>query len=332
MPDRQSIKDEIENMPGKDIDHTWLTWFDYAVGSVVDKLKEVEKLDNTIIVITSDHGHYRQGKATIYQGGVRVPLMFFWPEGIQAGSVYDGLFQNIDFAATFLDLAGVSSNEQADMDGKSFKSVLEGSNETIHEHLFFEIGYARGVATKDWKYIAVRYDEETEEKIKNGETFTGYGDEIIYAPYYTRNKHLGYYAAGDNPHYFERDQLYDLENDPWEETNLFEPNEDKSKEMKDILQSYLDLFPNHPFGDFQSNIADHIKSDQYGEIKVYPNPAKSRLYIKSIKKGCEYAVINMFGTRILEGKLVDNYIDINRLIPGIYLVELNSEAIRFIKK
>jgi len=138
MPDRQSIKNEIANMPGKDIRHAWLTWFDYAVGAVIDKLKEKGKFENTLIIVTSDHGHYNGGKTTIYEGGVKVPLMCFWAKGIKSPMAYDELVQNIDYTPTFLDLAGVNLvDDELELDGTSLKTVFEGNTEPIHENLFF---------------------------------------------------------------------------------------------------------------------------------------------------------------------------------------------------
>ena len=106
MPDREQIKKEVV-AAGKNPDHAWLTWFDHAVGSVIEKLKEKGKLENTLIIITSDHGNYNFGKSTIYEGGIKIPLMMYWEAGIKAGSTYDELVQNIDFTPTFLELAGV---------------------------------------------------------------------------------------------------------------------------------------------------------------------------------------------------------------------------------
>ena len=71
LPTRAQIKDEITNLPGKDIKQAWLRWFDHAVGAVVSKLEETGKLDNTIIVITSDHGDFNKGKSTNYDAGTK---------------------------------------------------------------------------------------------------------------------------------------------------------------------------------------------------------------------------------------------------------------------
>ncbi len=336
MPDRQSIKDEVDNMSGKDIHHAWLTWFDYAVGSVIDKLKERGKFENTLIVITSDHGNYESGKTTIYEGGVKVPLMCFWANGIKTPSVYDDLVQNIDYAPTFLDLAGVSlDDENLELDGASLKNVFNGSTEPIHEDLYFEIGYARGVATKDWKYITVRYDDAIESKICDGQKFNGKDGAVLDAPYYVRNGDLGSKAASKNPYYFDRHQLFDRINDPWEDNNLYKSNEAKTLEMNEILQGYLDRFPNRPYNEFnlKCNLTDVNQTElkNLQRIKVFPSPAGNIISITGVNTGSNYAIFNVLGIRVSEGKLNSNQININKLKPGIYFFESDGNIVRFVK-
>jgi len=249
MPGRDQIQAETEAV-GKDPDHAWLRWFDHAVGAIVEKLKEEGKLENTLIVITSDHGNYDFGKSTIYEGGVKIPLMMYWPAGIQAGSVYDELVQNIDYTPTFLDLAGVKPDPSYLMDGISLKEVLGGSQKPVHDYLYFELGFARGVATKDWKYITVRYDEKTQKEVDEGVVYTGWNNHKHKLPYYIRNSHLGYHSALLNPNYFDLDQLYDMNQDPRETRNLIGSMPRQEKEMKKNLVKSLKSFPERPYGEF----------------------------------------------------------------------------------
>ncbi|WP_220399465.1 sulfatase [Galbibacter sp. BG1] len=165
MLSKDEIKEEIDSL-GKSLDHAWLRWFDHAVGALVTKLKENGIYENTLIVITSDHGNYNLGKTTLYEGGVKVPLLTHWPKTI-VKDPYDELLQDIDFMPTFLQLAGVDMDEvEYSMDGVSLKNALIGSKDSLHEYLFFALGFARGVTAKEWKYIAVRYDEQTQIKLK----------------------------------------------------------------------------------------------------------------------------------------------------------------------
>jgi arylsulfatase A-like enzyme len=249
MPNRKQILHEVKDA-GKNPDHAWLTWFDKAVGSIVEKLEEKGILENTLIVISSDHGNYNYGKSTIYEGGIKIPLMMYWPAGIKAGASYDELVQNIDYTPTFLELAGVDLNSVKELDGISLTETLKGSTKPIHDHLFFEIGFARGVMTKDWKYITVRYDEKSEKQVADGYVWTGWNKHKYTQPYYIRNSHLGYHAAKLNEHYFERDQLYNLNNDPLENNNIFNSNQNKAQEMKELLVKKLKSFTGRPYGEF----------------------------------------------------------------------------------
>ncbi len=173
----------------------------------------------------------------------------YFPKGIEPGSVYEEMVQNIDFAPTFLELAGIDLSGVDEMDGVSLKHSIAGSKDPVHDNLFFEIGFARGVMTKDWKYITVRYDEKAQKQIAEDVTFTGWNGHTYKKPYYIRNTHLGYHAVLMNPNYFESDQLYDLKNDPTEKQNIFEENPEKSEEMKQILIEKLSSFPGRPYGE-----------------------------------------------------------------------------------
>lgn len=250
MPSRASIQNEVNGMEGMDPDQAWLRWIDTAIGALVAKLKEKGVYENTLIIVTSDHGATRYGKTTIYETGVKVPLMMHWPNGIQPGLVYDDLVQGIDYAPTFLDLAGVQLADEMEMDGLSLKPALFGKTDPLHDQLFFELGFARGIMTKDWKYIAVRYDEKSNLKIAAGQLFKGFRGEQNLLPYYTRNSHLGYHACLTNPHYHEADQLFDLVRDPKEKLNIYSSLSPKAKEMKELLKEKLHTFENRPFGEF----------------------------------------------------------------------------------
>ena len=173
----------------------------------------------------------------------------YWPAGIKPGSVYDELVQNIDYTTTFLDLAGVQTEPSWMMDGVSLKNVLEGSQDPVHEYLFFELGFARGVTTREWKYITVRYDQETREQVDNGVVFKGWNNHEYRLPYYIRNSHLGYHAALLNPNYFDLDQLYHVTTDPRETLNLFGSETEKEQEMRALLLKSLQTFPGRPYGE-----------------------------------------------------------------------------------
>ena len=239
LPTREEIKEEVKNLDKK-VAHAWLRWFDYAVGAVVNKLKAEGIYENTIIIITSDHGNYNGGKTTLYESGTKVPLMMHWPNGIKPNQEYNELVQNIDFTPTFLELAGIKlKNVPSLLDGVSLKKVLRGNKKPVHDYLFFELGYARSVMTKDWKYISVRYDKQKQNRINKGFTFKGWKGAELQYPYYTRNGHLGNIASKSSAFYFDADQVFDLVDDPRETENIFKDNKEKAAELKMLLTKSL---------------------------------------------------------------------------------------------
>lgn len=266
LPTRNQIKNEINGIEGKDLRHAWLRWFDHAVGAVIDKLEEKGKLDNTLIIITSDHGDFNKAKSTNYEGGIRVPLMMYWKNGISTTGTYDELLQNIDFAPTFLDLAGIDISN-SETDGKSLKEVITNNSKVpVHDHLFFELGYSRAIRTKDWKYVTVRYPDAINTKIENGETFNGINGTQVPLPYYIPNVSLGGLAAAQYPLYHEKDQLFDLKNDPYETNNLFNTQPQKATELRNILRTELLSFPNRPYQEFTDTSIDLVISNEATSI------------------------------------------------------------------
>ncbi|MGE3803171.1 MAG: sulfatase [Gemmataceae bacterium] len=102
---------------------------DDNVGRMLDYLKEKGLDKNTIVAYSSDQGFYLGDhgwfdKRWMYEESLRMPLMVRWPGVVKPGSVNTDLVQNLDFAPTFLDAAGVKV--PADMQGASLVPLLEG--------------------------------------------------------------------------------------------------------------------------------------------------------------------------------------------------------------
>jgi len=328
LPSRRAILNEINNMPDKDSKANWLRWFDYAVGAVVKKLKDKGLLENTLIIITSDHGEYNHGKTTLYEGGIRVPMMMFWPNGIKSGSRYEELVQNIDFTPTILDLAGAQTSSK--MDGVSLKNVISGTQTSpVHDYLYFELGFARAVLTKDWKYISVRYDAETQKKIDNGFQFPSFiQGETMPFPYYVRNSSLGYYGAVNNPHYFESDQLFNMKNDPTELQNVYNSNITIATELKNNLKKTLQTFEGRPYGEFYDGKAPTgiEEKTENEKINIFPNPSKGEFVIQNsgTHRKAIYEVYNSEGKLILKKDMVDTTTSVSlKAYPkGNYLIRV----------
>ena len=249
LPSRADVLKRNREAGFKD-NQAYALWLDDGVGAILDKIKTLGLEKNTVVIFVPDHGWYRYAKATLYDYGMRVPMLVQWPGTIEAGSKYDGIVANIDFAPTVLELCGIKPPSEYVMDGVSFKSVLFGSQKPVRQVLFGEMGHSRGVKTKDWKYIAVRYPEAEQSKIDRGVKFIGFKGEELDRPYLTRNGHLGHYASIHNPHYFEADQLYNLKTDPHENENVFTQNSEVVERMRRDLSKVLAQFEERPFGEF----------------------------------------------------------------------------------
>ncbi len=105
---------------------------DENVGRLLAYLESIGELDNTIILYTSDQGFFLGeygwfDKRMMYEECHRMPLLVRYPKSIEAGTTSSALTMNIDFAPTFLDMAGVEVPE--DMQGTSIKPVLENRGE-----------------------------------------------------------------------------------------------------------------------------------------------------------------------------------------------------------
>jgi arylsulfatase A-like enzyme len=102
---------------------------DDNVGRMLKFLEEEGLMENTIIIYSSDQGFYLgehgwYDKRWIFEESVRTPLLVRWPGVTAAGSVNNSLVANVDFAQTFLDMAGVAA--PANMQGRSLRPLLAG--------------------------------------------------------------------------------------------------------------------------------------------------------------------------------------------------------------
>ena len=143
---------------------------DEGVGKVLDFLKENGLDENTIVVYTSDQGFYlgEHGwfdKRFIYDESFKTPLLIKWPSVIKAGSKNSQMVQNLDFAQTFLEAAGIKAPE--DMQGESLIPILKGNGKNFRDAAYYHfyeypsvhmVKRHYGIVTEDYKLIHFYYD------------------------------------------------------------------------------------------------------------------------------------------------------------------------------
>lgn len=113
---------------------------DDGIGRVLDYLDEAGLADNTVVIYSSDQGWYlgEHGwfdKRWMYEESLKTPLLVRWPGKIKPGSTQDAIVSNLDFAETFLDIAGV--RVPSDMQGRSMVDLFDGTTPSDWRKSFY---------------------------------------------------------------------------------------------------------------------------------------------------------------------------------------------------
>ena len=152
-----------------------VAYLDHQVGCIVEELKKQGIYDNTIIFFTSDNGPVTTGgavsaffenakplnqasnrlKGSVYEGGIRVPMIISWPAGIKSTRVSDHLCAAWDIFPTLCDISGARHPEG--LDGISLMpEIIQKGKQEQHEYLYWEYPERRGqqaVRLDNWKGI-----------------------------------------------------------------------------------------------------------------------------------------------------------------------------------
>jgi arylsulfatase A-like enzyme len=165
-----------------------ITLLDGQIGRLLEKLEAMGELDNTIVFFTSDNGPHSEGshdhlffnssgglrgyKRDLYEGGIREPLLVYWKDKIEPGSVTNRQGAFYDIMPTLAEIAGMEIPDQTD--GISILPVLMGKNTIEHEYLYFELqldgwtrimpdgGFRQAIRMGKWKGVRYGIDSETE--------------------------------------------------------------------------------------------------------------------------------------------------------------------------
>jgi arylsulfatase A-like enzyme len=196
-----------------------VAYTDYQIGKLINAIQTMDLIDNTLIIITADHGEglgqhgFLLHTFYVYEEAVRVPLLFFWPGHIIEGQVFDTPVSHVDIMPTILDLVGIEEDDSS-FHGQSLAASLRGKsklakNRAIYLHRrYFAESYAPtpfgepiyvngdkfGIRTGNWKYIESKKEDLLE--------------------------------------------LFDLENDPNELRNLYDAYPKKAIELASKLKKW----------------------------------------------------------------------------------------------
>lgn len=194
-------KEKVSDYPCNAVYAGMIEHVDNSVGRVMQKLKELDLEDNTIVIFFSDNGglisrydkvplianskqHFYEGdsllyiassnkplrgeKGTVYEGGIREPMIVRWPGKIKAGAKSEALVSSVDFYPTLLELAGGSLPESQILDGQSLVPVLLKDKYDPERAIFWHYPVyhhmepASAVRKGDWKLIQILTDQHKE--------------------------------------------------------------------------------------------------------------------------------------------------------------------------
>jgi arylsulfatase A-like enzyme len=213
-----------------------ISFLDEQIGHIILTLEEKGELENTFIIISSDHGdmmgdHHLWRKSYAYEGSAGVPMIIRWPENLNIlanrGQVINELVELRDILPTFLDIAGIPVPQE--MDGMSMLDLIRGKKDDWRKVLDMEHG--------------VCYWSEN--------SWTGLTD----ATY----KYIYFNATGE-------EQLFNLESDPKEELNLAQ-----KKEFKKILLGWRKKMIDHLSERGEPWVVNNELGVFSDEIKYSPN-------------------------------------------------------------
>ena len=198
--------------------------FDYETGRLLDTLDELKLSKDTLVIYTTDNGLWNQraytdrkkghpkgsifwgqsgplrnGKGSCYEGGLRVPCIARWPGKVPEGKTSDAIFATIDFMPTFATLAGYKVPTDRKIDGVDQTDLLLGKSKKGARDNFY---YKNAMRKGKWKYLKAKH------------CMHGYARD-------RKRKQV--------------EELYDLEADLGETTNLAAKHPEKVAELKKLM-------------------------------------------------------------------------------------------------
>ncbi len=202
LPDPPGVRLEVGQLQGM------IRAVDRAVGQIITTLKETNLWDNTLVIFTTDHGiAMPRAKGTLYDPGVGTALIMRGP-GLEHGRVESSLLSNVDLLPTILEYVGAPLPGK--LDGRSFLPLLRGGAYTKRSHIYLEMTWhdrydpVRGLRTDRFKYI--RSFGRRPLVYIPADIYDSPSGQVVREEYY------GSQRPGE--------ELYDLENDPFEKKNL----------------------------------------------------------------------------------------------------------------
>ena len=228
-----------------------ISYLDQELDSCLQILKPAGLEENTLVLFSSEQGAgVPNSKWTCYDLGLRVALVARWPGIINAGSTTDAMVNYVDVVPTLLDLLGCDLGK-SDFDGTSFKDVLLGKSDTHNQYAYGVHTQTNAIGAPETGYPVRSVRNQRYKYIVNENAKVMFSDHIVVAD--PERFFFSWREAADSGNiqakklvdkYLFRptEELYDLEQDPFEFENLIANPEQAGtlQELKAKLNSWMD--------------------------------------------------------------------------------------------
>ncbi|NJK90753.1 MAG: sulfatase [Blastochloris sp.] len=237
-PDTEAVRRQLADY------YDTVSGLDFHLGRIWKMLEEQGLAESTVVVFLGDHGRpLPRAKRWVYDSGLRIPLIVRWPSGVKAGTRREDLVSTVDLAPTMLSLAGVKVPET--MQGRVFLGEKQGESRS------YVFGHRDRMDTTPDRIRCVR--DARYKYIRNHEPQRPYAQEIAYIEVLETMKawRAGQAAGTLNPVqalFFAEskpaEELYDLDQDPHEVSNLAGQPEHEAKlqELRGALDKWTQDF------------------------------------------------------------------------------------------
>jgi arylsulfatase A-like enzyme len=221
------VSDDFDGISEQGLYGDVMMELDWSMGAILGTLRELKLEKNTLVIFTSDNGPwlnygnhagssggFREGKGGTFEGGQRVPAIFWWPGTIEQGKVSNRLAAGLDILPTIAELTGAQLPENK-IDGVSLVPLLMGdmdANPRTEFLYYYRRNSLQAVRSGNWKLVFEH----------PGRTYEGFlpGDNGI--------------PGSANENFLFPKALYDLRRDPAEAYNVMDKYPEIAKELEEI--------------------------------------------------------------------------------------------------
>ena len=248
VPGWGRVDEIVEGDENKSIDlyDGEILYVDNAVAEVVETLKDEGILDETLIIVTSDHGeqlgqHGIWGHAGLHESVIRVPLIIRYPKKLPKGVRVKGYVQQADIVPTILSLAGIKTDYK--FDGVNLLDVI--ARRMSRDFAICETWGERCIVKGEWKLI-IHYEPEL--KVIH---------EVFPEPHWPHPRPIKTIMERVKIEGNVGYELYNIKDDPMETINLVDERRDVLEELKSIIEEW---------------VRERVKEDPMFHLERYTQP------------------------------------------------------------